>query len=158
MRARRWHTCDRAGEMMAETRMRFVHRTRPDASRSHFQAAATITANRRFLAGCESTSPTFAKPQFGVYLATHTFKQPRLRICRPLHAPCKNSCIRRHRGEFAAPVAQAPGSLKPSRRVLQRYPCKRHRGASTPSPRHRQRPHRSRIPRRHADRRATGPQ
>ena len=132
---------------------------RPDPSLRESEACASccigISRKRQNVRGLLSTSPNFTSPQLGGSFATNTFKQPRLRICRPIHAPCKKNCIRRHRGEFAAPVAQAPGSPTLPRRVLQQQ---RHRGASTPSPRHRQRSHRRSLPRRSTSRRTTNPQ
>ena len=120
MRERRWHTCDRAGDDGCGrgcglftgpvlTRIRGVCKL-PKQS-------ANATQIRT---GCGHIIINTLRGQNWVDLfATHAFTQPRLRICRPLHAPCKRvasdaveaslqhlwlklQAPRRYRGEFCS--------------------------------------------------------
>ena len=155
MRARRWHTCYRAGDDGCGrgcglftgpvlTRIRGVCKL-PKQS-------ANATQIRT---GCGHIIINSARPKLGGSLRDARVHATKAAHLSPSPRSLQKSCIRRRRGEFAAPVAQAPGSPTLSRRVLQQQ---RHRGASTPTTRHRQRSLRRRIPRRHTDRRTTGSQ
>ena len=65
-------------------------RTRIDASRSHFQAAASITANRAHFSRVVSPRlPSLGGHSVEYHRSTHTFRQRRLRTCRRLHARAK---------------------------------------------------------------------
>ena len=133
-------------------------RTRIDASRSHFQAAASITANRAHFSRVVSPRlPSLGGHSVEYHRSTHTFRQRRLRLSRELHARAKELHQRRYRASLQHlwPKLQAPRRIEASFAAPQ---LQKHRGASTPSPRHRQRSLSCRIPRRHTDRRATSPQ
>ena len=86
-------------------------RTRIDASRSHFQAAASITANRAHFSRVVSPRlPSLGGHSVEYHRSTHTFRQRRLRLGRELHARAKELHQRRYRASLQHlwPKLQAP--------------------------------------------------
>ena len=133
------HTCANHSRRAGELSCLRANRTRHNASKSRAQVARPLQNSRcLFCAGFEDTSRCFGKVS-APYTKHCSFNQRIGCIQVTLYRSVQKNCIRRR-------VRSTCGT----------HPCfARHRGASTPTPRRRQRSLRCRIPRHNTSGRTT---